>query len=59
MTKIEGVKKLPWCKDKYPEYVKCWAAREGRINNQLNCEGCDLLKNKIEPKEHGGRRTVT
>ena len=58
MTKIEGVKHLPWCRDKYPDYVNCWSAREGKINIQDNCEwfNCDFLKCRRTPKAKGGKR---
>ena len=57
MSLKEGVRHLPWCKDKYPDYTQCWAAREGRIILPANCEGCELLKKGfIVNNQHGGRR---
>jgi len=56
MTKIEGVRHLPWCRGKYPYTKECWAASEGRILIQADCEGCDLLKDRIIVKAKGGKR---
>ena len=52
------VRRLSWCKAKYPYTDVCWSAEHGRIINQLACQNCELNKFYSEPKKKGGRREV-